>query len=118
MMTPIINIDAELRLSEINDVFYKILSQMEPFGPDNPQPVFIARGVRDAGSSRIVKQNHIRFVVRQDNITMSGIGFNLATKFPVMDNGQPFDMAFMIDENEWQGNRTLQVRVVDIKFAD
>ena len=115
ILTPVINIDAEIRLNDINEKFYGILSQMEPFGPENPQPVFIVRGIRDTGSSRIVKENHIRFVVKQDNTVISGIGFNLASKFHIMENGHPFDMAFTIDENEWQGNKSLQVKVVDIR---
>jgi single-stranded-DNA-specific exonuclease len=115
MLTPVINIDAEIRLSDINEKFYSIITQMEPFGPENPQPVFIARGVTDTRSSRIVKENHIRFVVKQDSTIISGIGFNLASKYPVLENGKPFDMVFTIDENEWQGNRTLQVKVIDIK---
>jgi single-stranded-DNA-specific exonuclease len=115
ILTPVISIDAEIRLNDINEKFYGILSQMEPFGPENPQPLFIARGIRDTGSSRIVKENHIRFVVKQDNTMISGIGFNLASKFHLMENGHPFDMAFTIDENEWQGNKSLQVKVVDIR---
>ncbi len=118
MMTPIINIDAEIRFSDINETFYKILTQMEPFGPENPQPVFLARGVINTGSSRIVKDLHIRFVIRQGNFTMSGIGFNLASKYHIVESGQPFDIVFTIDENEWQGNRTLQVKVVDIKLTN
>ncbi len=118
MLTPVINIDAEIRFSDITEVFYRILSQMEPFGPENPQPIFLARGVRNTGSSRILKDMHIRFVVKQDNIILSGIGFNLASKYAIIENGQPFDMAFTIDKNEWQGNSTLQVKVIDVKLAD
>jgi len=115
ILTPIINIDAELRFSEINETFYKILSQMEPFGPENPQPVFVARAVANTGYSRVVKDLHIRFVVKQDNIIMSGIGFNLANKFSIIGNGNPFDIVFTIDENEWQGNKSLQIKVLDVK---
>ena len=117
MMTPIINIDAEIRFSDINETFYKIISQMEPFGPGNPQPIFLAREVVNDGQCRIVKEQHIRFVVKQDGITMSGIGFNMATKFDIVASGKPFEMAFSIDENEWQGRKSIQLKVLDIRVG-
>ena len=116
--TPQIIIDAELHFRDINDKFYSILMQMEPFGPENPQPVFVARNVHDTGSSRIVKDNHIRFMVKQENIFMNGIGFNLASKYSVLASGEPFDIAFTLDENNYQGNRNLQIRVIDLKLSE
>ncbi|MFX8637061.1 hypothetical protein ABTM28_19850, partial [Acinetobacter baumannii] len=70
--------------------------------------------VSDTGFSKIVKDLHIRFVVRQHNITFSGIGFNLAEKFPILQSGKPFDIVFTIDENEWQGQKSLQLKVIDL----
>ncbi|MGZ2980100.1 hypothetical protein, partial [Pseudomonas aeruginosa] len=60
------------------------------------------------------KDLHIRFVVRQHNITFSGIGFNLAEKFSILQSGKPFDIVFTIDENEWQGQKSLQLKVIDL----
>ena len=77
------------------------------------RPVFVAERVLDTGYSQVVKEEHLRFVVKQDNISFTGIGFNLAGKFPVLS--QPFDMAFTLDENEWNGNTTLQLKVIDIR---
>jgi single-stranded-DNA-specific exonuclease len=87
---------------------------MEPFGPENMRPVFVATHVSDTGFSKIVKDLHIRFVVRQHNITFSGIGFNLAEKFSILQSGKPFDIVFTIDENEWQGQKSLQLKVIDL----
>ena len=66
---------------------------MQPFGPGNAQPVFIARGVRDKGS-RIVKENHIRFCLQQGGVQMDGIGFGLAGKFALLQTGMPIDVVF------------------------
>ena len=87
---------------------------MEPFGPDNMRPVFVARNVKDAGFSKVVKDLHLRVVLKQDDIILSGIGFNMADKFPILANSQPVDIVFAIDENEWQGNTSLQLKIIDL----
>nr|WP_262919717.1 single-stranded-DNA-specific exonuclease RecJ [Niabella hibiscisoli] len=116
-LIPEIVIDAEISFKEITTSFYNILRQMEPFGPENMTPVFIVRKVVDTGYSKIVKENHLRLVVKQDDITLTGIGFNMADKFALVKDRQPFDVVFKIDENEWNGQKTLQLRIEDIKAS-
>ena len=115
--TPEIRIDAEVKLADCSRKFYDILNQMEPFGPENPQPVLVARGLKNTGYSKIVKELHLKLAVKQDNLTMGGIGFNLADKYAIVSSGEPFDVVFTLDENEWQGNVSLQMKVIDIKAA-
>jgi single-stranded-DNA-specific exonuclease len=90
---------------------------MEPFGPDNAKPVFVVRNVTDTGYSKIVKELHLKLVVTQDNIVFSGIGFNLANKYDQLAGKQPVDIVFTLDENEWNGNKTLQLKVIDLRKA-
>ena len=90
---------------------------MEPFGPENMRPVFIARNVRDTGFSKVVKEQHIRFVVKQERITLTGIGFNMAAKFTLLQMQQPLDIIFTIDENVWNGETNLQLKMVDIRLS-
>ncbi len=118
LLIPEIIIDAEISFTEINPSFFSILSQMEPFGPENMRPVFIARKVTNTGYSKIVKEQHIRFVLKQDTITLSGIGFNMAAKFELLQMKQPLDIVFTIDENEWNGVKSLQMKMVDIRLAE
>ncbi len=115
LLVPEIEIDAAIALKDITWPFYNIMSQMEPFGPENLRPVFICRGVSDTGGSRIVKDQHIKFSVRQGATTISGIGFNLAEKFPLLQLQKEVDVVFRIDINEWNGERSLQIRVLDLK---
>ncbi|TWI90796.1 single-stranded-DNA-specific exonuclease RecJ [Chitinophaga japonensis] len=119
LLIPEIVIDTEIGFSEINKRFYGILQQFEPLGPENLRPVFLARNVTDTGFSRIVKDEHIKFSIRQERNgpALSGIGFFLADKFPVVSNRQPFDMVFTIDENEWNGKSMLQLKVIDVRVA-
>lgn len=118
LLVPEIIIDAEISFPEIKEPFYNIICQMEPFGPENMRPVFIARHVMNTGYSKIVKENHIRFVLQQHNVTLTGIGFNMAEKFYLLDMNQPLDIAFAIDENEWQGNKSLQLKMSDFRLSE
>ncbi len=119
LLIPEIIIDAAISLKDIRWPFYNIMCQMEPFGPENLRPVFVAKNVMDTGYSRIVKEQHIRFSVRQaaDNVTITGIGFGMAHKFALLQMRQPVDIVFKIDENEWNGEKSLQLRVIDFKLS-
>lgn len=119
LLIPEIVIDTEISFADVHKQFYNILKQFEPLGPENLRPVFLARNVTDTGFSRIVKDEHIKFSIKQDRYgpVFSGIGFFLASKFEVMDNRQPFDMVFTVDENEWNGKIMLQFKVIDIRPA-
>jgi single-stranded-DNA-specific exonuclease len=115
LLTPEITVDVEVQLSDITDTFYKIVCQMEPFGPENMRPVFIARHAYETGYSRIVKENHIKFSLKQGNTIMDGIGFGLAPKFQLLQPNVPVDIVFTLDENEWNGEKKLQLKVIDLK---
>lgn len=117
LLIPELIIDAEVKFSELNPVFYDILCQMEPYGPENMRPVFIARNVSDSGYSKIVKDLHVRFVVKQDDITITGIGFNMADKFHLLQLQKNIDIVFSLDENEWNGAKSLQLKVIDIRTS-
>ncbi|TAH06700.1 MAG: single-stranded-DNA-specific exonuclease RecJ [Sphingobacteriia bacterium] len=117
LLFPELVINAVIDLHEITKSLYHLLCQMEPFGPDNMRPVFIARKIYNSGYSKIVKEQHIRFVVKQNNTTITGIGFNLAQKFHLLQNNQPIDLVFTIDENEWQGEKSLQLKVIDLRAS-
>ncbi|HQV85463.1 MAG TPA: single-stranded-DNA-specific exonuclease RecJ [Chitinophagaceae bacterium] len=115
LLIPEIIIDAEISLKDIKQTFYDIISQMEPYGPENLRPVFITRNVINSGYSKIVKEEHIRFSLREDNFIMNGIGFGMAGKFHLLDNQQPIDIVYTIDENEWNETKSLQLKVIDIQ---
>jgi single-stranded-DNA-specific exonuclease len=115
-LTPLIEVDLEVSLSDLNLSLYKLIGQMEPFGPENLRPVFWARQLKNTGYSKIVKEEHIRFSVTDGNTTFSGIGFGLAKKFHYLQQSN-FDLAFTIDENDYNNQRTLQLRVLDIKAS-
>ena len=118
LLIPEIIIDAEILFSQINGSFFNIIQQMEPYGPENMRPVFIAMNVTETGYSKIVKEQHVRFVLKQGNSTFTGIGFNMANKFPLLETKKPLDIVFTIDENEWNGQTNLQLKMIDFRLAE
>ena len=117
-LTPEIVIDAVVHFKDLTAQFYNILRQMEPFGPENMRPVFLAKNVQDSGWSRVVKDQHIKFSLEQDKIIFSGIGFNMAEKFHLLQDKKLIDVVFTLDENDWNNQKYLQLRVIDFRIAD
>lgn len=115
-LSPELIIDTELSFETIRPTFHNIIEQMQPFGPGNPQPVFVARRLTDKGS-RIVKEQHIRFCLQQGNHQADGIGFGLAAKFALLQTGAPVDVVFTLEENEWNNIKTLQLKVIDFALS-
>jgi len=117
LLTPEISVDAAIDFSEITPKFFRIIQQMAPFGPLNMKPVFSSISVRDNGYGKQVGANkaHLKLNLFQgDNKkTFNAIGFNLGTKMEFVQND--FDVAYALDENEWNGHKNLQLVLKDIK---
>lgn len=113
---PVLDICAKIRLDEITPKFWRILRQFEPFGPHNRNPVFLAENVVDAGQSRLLKDNHVRLSLRQagGSAVWKGVGFNLGDRFSAVKD-QPFDIAFNLKAEQWQGETTLTLHVKDFR---
>ncbi len=118
LLIPEIVVDAEIDFKNITKGLYNTISQMEPYGPENLRPVFITKNVFDTSWSKIVKEQHIRFVLKQDNIVLTGIGFNMAQKFHLLQLKKPVDIVYTIDENEWNGEINLQLKMIDFRLSE
>jgi single-stranded-DNA-specific exonuclease len=118
-LVPRIFIDTELSFSEINDDFFRIMSQFQPFGPENMSPVFISRNVCDNGTGRMVGSSgeHLKLSLCQEDCqrTLPSIAFCQANHFEYIKSGNPFDICYSIEMNEFRGNRNLQLNIRDIK---
>jgi single-stranded-DNA-specific exonuclease len=118
LLIPEIVIDAEITLVDIRQSFYDIMCQMEPFGPDNLKPVFVIKRMYNTGWSKVVKEAHIRFVLQQGNAKITGIGFHMADKMPYLEAAKPVDVVFKLDVNEWNGEKSLQLKVIDFRVSE
>jgi single-stranded-DNA-specific exonuclease len=117
-LIPELQIDAVAHFKDLDFQMHRIIHQMEPFGPENLKPAFVARKVMETGYSRLLKEKHLRVFFRQDDLILSGIAFNMADKWPMVQSGQPLDVAFTLDVNEWNGERNLQLKVLDIHLHE
>jgi single-stranded-DNA-specific exonuclease len=122
-LVPRIFIDTELSFSEINDEFFKTMSQFQPFGPENMSPVFVSRNVFDTGSGRMVGSSgeHLKLDLCQESTgqkSFSAIAFSQANHFEYIKGGNPFDICYSLEMNEFRGKRNLQLNIRDIKTPD
>lgn len=120
-LVPRVFIDCQLSFSEINDGFFDILSKFQPFGPENMSPVFITRGVSDSGTGKMVGSSgeHLRLDLRDATAgtrAFPAIAFNQGDQFEYIRNGEPFDVCYSVEMNEFRGNRNLQLNIKDIQI--
>lgn len=121
MLTQEVEIDGVLRLDEITDNFFNVIKQFAPFGPGNLNPVFMAEGVRDSGWSKVIGKtnDHLKLnIVQSENARFGfdGIAFGMAPLYPMIERKMPFDVAFSIEENSFNGNTYKQLMVKDIRL--
>lgn len=114
---PELRIDCELKLEEIDMRFWKLMSQFEPFGPRNLRPNFVSRDVKVVGVPTIVGSGHLKMKVSQNGSgVFDVIGFNMHEFLPIIRNSKnkAIDIAYSLEENYWNGRRSLQIRLRDI----
>jgi single-stranded-DNA-specific exonuclease len=119
-LVPRIFIDTELSFTEINEEFFRTMSQFQPFGPENMSPVFVSRNVFDTGSGRMVGSSgeHLKLDLCQESTgqkSFPAIAFSQANHFEFIKGGNPFDICYSLEMNEFRGNRNLQLNIRDIK---
>lgn len=120
LLTPELKIDYKIDLDKIDGKLWRIISQFAPFGPGNMTPVFMTQNIKDTGYGKCVGEDnkHLRLTATQTgNEKLVGIGFNLGEKLEVIENRKPFNAAYTIDENHWNGNVSLQLKLKDIKYS-
>ena len=118
LLLPEISIDAEIDFTAITPKLIRILNQFEPFGPLNMTPIFMSKNINDTGYPKNMgsEEAHLKLFVKQNNSEgIAAIGFGLGNKMDLVSHKKPFDAAFSIDENEWNGTVSIQLRLRDIK---
>ncbi|MEN1785465.1 MAG: single-stranded-DNA-specific exonuclease RecJ [Bacteroidota bacterium] len=118
LLSPEITVDASVMLSQLTPKLMRILKQFAPFGPGNMKPVFMVQGLQDTGYAKGVgeQEKHLKMTVTQGGApTFGAIGFNLGDRLQTVGHGQAFDAAFTLEENEWNGITSLQLKVKDLK---
>ena len=125
MLTPAISYDARLDVGDISPRLWAVLRQFEPFGPENPTPVFFAPALHVVGQPRLLGKGsaHLKFRARDHagGKAEEVIAFNLANRLDDVEQsakqGIPLELLYSIDENRWNGRTTLQLRARDLRLA-
>ena len=118
LRVPEIEIDAEINFTDISPKLIRILKQFEPYGPLNMTPVFLTKNITDTGYAKTLGSDdeHLKLFVKQNNSEgITAIGFGIGDKIELTKNHQPFQAVYCIDENEWKGTTTVQLRLKNIK---
>ena len=121
MRTPEIEVDAEINFADITPKLVRILKQFEPFGPLNMTPVFMTKDAKDTGYAKTLgsEDEHLRLFVKQNNSDgIAAIGFGLGKKIDIVKNLKPFQLAYSLSENEWNGTVSTQLMLKDIRPND
>ena len=115
-LTSYLNIEMELPAERINFPFLGILKRMEPFGPENMQPVFMTSNVETVGEPRLLKEEHLKFAIKTPSGEVSCIAFGMKEHFKTIQEPS-FDIAYTIEENEYRGIKSLQLMVKAIRLS-
>ena len=119
-LTPFLEIDAEMTVDELNWKIFEEIQKFEPFGTDNPKPLFSMKGAKIAGMRNVgTKENHLKLLLEKEHKDgikrIDAIGFNLVGSCDKIELGNRVDIVFEILANEWNGTKELQLKIVDLK---
>lgn len=110
-LVPVIKVDAEVALDTLTPKFFERLKRMEPFGLGNMRPVLLCRNMKARYAPRIVGKGHLKMAATDGVRTMDAIGFNFGDRLDDVRRAATFSLAFTLDENEWNGRKSLQMKL-------
>ena len=116
-LQPTLFVEAELELADITPAFYNVIRYLEPFGPGNPRPLFVSRNLINHRDTRAVGKEgeHLRLDVTDRAYAITGIAFKRGAMAKYIQNGNPVDICYELDENTFNNRTTIQMMVQDIK---
>lgn len=115
-LKPEITLEGELQLNDISPRLMEFLDKLAPFGPGNMRPKFYAEQVEVSGPPKVIGDgSHIRFTAKQNGSAYNAVGFNLSEHYEDLITGNPVDLAFVVEINEWNNQRDIQLNVRDIR---
>ena len=113
---PQVEIDAEIELTDINDKFFNILEQMQPFGPGNMRPTFVTKDVYDTGYSKVLNGNHLKLNILKDGQSpKNGVGFGMGNYMEFMEQKETVDICYQLYANEWNNQIKIEFKLKDLR---
>ena len=119
-LAPIINIDYELKLSEISTRFIKFLEYLEPFGPGNPKPIFATKNINQFSDIELIGKDRetLKCKIHSDMTSFNVIGFRMIENYEKLLSNQAVDIAYSIDKNYWNGQTSIQLVLKDVVYSN
>lgn len=115
-LEPALVLDGELKLKDITPRFMTFLDKLGPYGPSNMRPKFVTRAAEVSGNPRVIGNgDHLRFTAKQSGSSYNAVGFNLSQHYQDLVTHDPIDLAYVVEINEWRGNKEIQLNVRDIR---
>ena len=115
-LVPRVHADVEATFGDLTPQFFRIVKQMEPFGPGNMRPVLLARGLTHKAAPKLAGKSHVKCKFSQGPLVMDAIAFNFATRLKEISSSQSLSAAFTLDENEWNGSVSLQMKIKGVEI--
>jgi len=110
-LTPRVLVDVETSIDALTPKLLRIISQMEPFGPGNMRPVLLCRGLKHRYPPKVLKQKHLKMSLTSKGVVMDAIAFGMGDRMAEVSTARQIDVAFALEENEWNGKVSLQMNV-------
>ena len=117
-LEPVLHVDAEVSLAEMDWPLYQELAELQPFGMGNPTPVFGACGLRLVSTPRLLQEKHLKLRVGQGPRTLDAIGWGWAARIPAPAVGQQVDLAFTLEQNNYHDMASLQLVIKDLMISN
>ena len=115
LKVPEIEYDAVIDIDDVSPKMLRILGQMEPFGPGNMKPIFRTNDIQDTGFAKVLKEKHLKISTKNKRQRIDAIGFGMAHVYNKVTQGKPFNACYTIEENEYNGQKNIQLNLKDIK---
>jgi single-stranded-DNA-specific exonuclease len=118
-LVPELFLDEPIKISEIDATLNEQVALLEPFGAENPSPVFLVQNISVYGLKRIGREeSHVRFQAVQGDTRIDAVGFNLAEEFTSIDEKlDKVDLACEFQVNDWGGRNKLELKVLDLRYS-
>jgi len=119
-LQPIINIDYELKFSEIDNRFIKFLDYLEPFGPGNPKPIFCTKKINQFSDVQLIGKDRdtLKFIAHGQTGNFDVIGFRMIENYEKLLSNKNIDIAYSVDKNYWNGKTSIQLVLKDLIYSD
>jgi single-stranded-DNA-specific exonuclease len=119
LLIPKLKVEARVHLNDIDERFYRVLRQFEPFGPGNETPLFVAENLIDVGGCRIIGVEHLRVLLSDNDHPdkkIPGVAFKMAQYSQPISAGKIISACFSLSTNNYKGRASMQMDIKDIEL--